>query len=206
MIILRNYGRNEGRILATTYPELAEQWNYEKNGALTPRDVTIGYSSKVWWTCPLGHEWETTVNNRVSSSTGCPYCAGRKVWPGFNDLASKRPDIAAEWNTEKNGDLTPRMVTTGTKRKVWWTCPLGHEYETYIRARTNGGGCPYCAGRKAWAGFNDLAMPAAAGSSSAARPRTATSAPPPRKPSRASRPKRLWTLTARSALTRGPHC
>ena len=157
VIILRNYGRNEGRILATTYPELAEQWNYEKNGALTPRDVTIGYSSKVWWTCPLGHEWETTVNNRVSSSTGCPYCAGRKVWPGFNDLASKRPDIAAEWNTEKNGDLTPRMVTTGTKRKVWWTCPLGHEYETYIRARTNGGGCPYCAHYKVLKGFNDLA-------------------------------------------------
>lgn len=38
---------------------------------------------------------------------GCPYCAGRKVLPGFNDLASKSPDVAAQWNPALNGGLTP---------------------------------------------------------------------------------------------------
>ena len=42
MIILRYWVRNEGQVLASTYPELAEQWNYGRNGALTPWDVTIG--------------------------------------------------------------------------------------------------------------------------------------------------------------------
>ena len=157
MIILRNYGQNQGRILATNYPELAKEWNYDRNGALTPWDVTIGSNKKVWWTCSLGHEWETAISNRTRYSTGCPYCAGRKAWPGFNDLATLRPDIAAEWNKEKNGALTPQMVTLGTIKKIWWTCSLGHEWETTISSRIRGNGCPYCGHQKRLKGFNDMA-------------------------------------------------
>lgn len=88
VIILRNYGRNQGRILATNYPELAKEWNYDRNGALTPWMVTTGSNKKVWWTCSLGHEWETAIANRTRYSIGCPYCAGRKAWAGINDLAT----------------------------------------------------------------------------------------------------------------------
>ena len=42
MIILREYDQNQGIVLASAYPELAEQWNYDRNGALTPWDVTGG--------------------------------------------------------------------------------------------------------------------------------------------------------------------
>ena len=158
MIILLHYGQNQGHVLASNYPELAKQWNYDKNGALTPWDVTIGSGRKVWWTCSLGHEWEAVVGDRARNNSGCPYCANRKAWPGFNDLASQRPAVAAEWNTEKNGTLTPQMVTVRSERKVWWKCALGHEWEMSVRHRTREClGCPICSHRKLLKGFNDLA-------------------------------------------------
>ena len=158
MIILLHYGQNQGQVLASAFPELAEQWNYDKNGMLTPWMVTIGSNKKVWWKCSLGHEWETAVASRTSDSTGCPYCAGKKAWPGFNDLATLRPDIAADWNDDKNAPLTPQKVTPGSNKKVWWKCALGHEWEAPVRNRTyNATSCPYCAGKKALPGFNDLA-------------------------------------------------
>lgn len=36
-------------------PDLIEEWNYEKNYPLTPKDVTIGSKKKVWWICKNGH-------------------------------------------------------------------------------------------------------------------------------------------------------
>lgn len=51
-----HYDQNQGIVLATAYPELAKQWNNDRNGALTPWDVTIGSSKKVWWKCSEEHE------------------------------------------------------------------------------------------------------------------------------------------------------
>ena len=141
--------------LLTVCPELAAEWNVDKNGELKPTMIAAGAPTKVWWICQLGHEWQATVFSR-SNGCGCPYCAGRKAWPGFNDLMTVRPELAAEWNTEKNGILKPTMVSRGSAKKVWWKCPVGHEWKAVIYNRSNGSGCPYCAGRKVWPGFNDL--------------------------------------------------
>ena len=82
-------------------------------------------------------------------SHGCPYCAGKKVLAGFNDLAAACPEIAAEWDAEKNGTLTPEMVTLGSHRRVWWRCPLGYVWKAVVYSRAGGRrcGCPYCAGK-----------------------------------------------------------
>lgn len=79
---------------------------------------------------------------------GCPYCAGRKVLPGFNDLASKSPDVAAQWNPALNGGLTPEMVTVSSHRRVWWQCPQGHVWKALVYSRTGEQkcGCPVCGG------------------------------------------------------------
>lgn len=50
-------------------------------------------------------EWETTVANRVNGTGECPYLVNKKALKGFNDLQSLRPDLASEWNYERNGDL-----------------------------------------------------------------------------------------------------
>ena len=68
-----------------------------------------------------------------------------KVLAGFNDLATVNPELAGEWNTEKNGALTPQQVMQGSSReKVWWCCPWGHEYQATIANRSRGSGCPIC--------------------------------------------------------------
>lgn len=41
----------------------------------------------------------------------------------FVSLAEARPDLAKEWNYEKNGDLRPEDVSCGSNKKVWWKLP-----------------------------------------------------------------------------------
>ena len=142
--------------LQTTNPEVAEEWNYDKNGDLQPSDVLPGSHKKVWWKCQEGHEWEAIIRDRVEGKP-CPYCSNYKVLSGFNDLATVNPEVAAEWNYEKNGTLTPDQVKYSANIKVWWKCPNGHEWEAYVFNRSKGHGCPYCSNFSAMAGYNDLA-------------------------------------------------
>ena len=144
--------------LADVSPELARQWDAERNAPLTPQQVTAGTRRKVWWKCAKGHSWQASVASRVSQKTDCPVCGGKEVQRGFNDLASLYPALVGEWDAAKNGALTPETVTPASNRKVWWRCPLGHSYLAIVASRTmRGDDCPYCAGRKVLAGFNDLA-------------------------------------------------
>jgi rubrerythrin len=64
--------------LAEKYPELALEWNYDKNESLTPSMFSYGSNQKVWWKCKVcGHEWCALINNRVNNH-GCPICANVK--------------------------------------------------------------------------------------------------------------------------------
>ena len=144
--------------LETLYPELAEEWDYEKNGDLKPNAVSCGTNKKVWWLCKdYQHSWQAIVNNRTKHNQGCPYCAGKRVLVGFNDLSTTNPDVAAEWDCDKNGDLKPTDVTRGCNKNVWWSCQNHHSWQAYINNRTKGYGCPYCSGERAVKGVNDLA-------------------------------------------------
>ena len=65
--------------LATTHPELANEWDYEANGELLPQHVSYGMGKKVGWKCPLGHKYKATLLHR-SSGTNCPICnSGRQT-------------------------------------------------------------------------------------------------------------------------------
>lgn len=143
--------------LASCYPKLAAQWHPTKNTPLTPEDVLPGSHRKVWWICGRGHEWQAQIKSRVNGC-GCPVCAGRRIQPDGNDLATRFPNLAAQWHPTLNGDLRPDQVTPGTRRKVWWICQNGHEWQAAVASRTSGGtGCPVCSGRKVLPGENDLA-------------------------------------------------
>lgn len=143
--------------LAKTKPELLKEWNYEKNGNLTPESIAPSSSKKVWWICSNGHEWQATPNKR-SKGSGCPYCSNNKIMKGYNDLETTNPSVLKEWNYKKNGNLKPDEVMAGSNKKVWWICPKGHEYETSILNKTkrNGTKCPICCNQKVLKGYNDL--------------------------------------------------
>ena len=138
---------------------LVKEWNYVRNGSLKPNKVTCNSGRKVWWVCKRGHEWEAKICNRTRGS-GCPYCSNNKVLEGYNDLATLRPDLAVEWNYIKN-DILPTQILVGSHKKVWWKCKEGHEWQSSVANRSNrasrrGTNCPYCSGKKAIKGYNDL--------------------------------------------------
>ena len=136
--------------LATTHPELATEadgWN--------PTVVVAGSNKSFQWKCKLGHVWKSTINNRKQGKS-CPYCTGRRVLVGFNDLATTHPDLAAQatgWD--------PTTVSAGSRRRLRWQCAVGHIWGAEIANRTKKDqtGCPSCAkygfdpNKKSWMYF-----------------------------------------------------
>ncbi len=143
--------------LATIRPDIASEWDYEKNGELTPQKVGIGTTKKVWWKCSLGHSFDSTIDSRCRDGKGCRICAGRELLIGFNDLLTRHPELAQEWHPTKNGMLKPENIHGGQPKNYWWLGKCGHEWEAKLTNRANGSNCPYCSNRLVLAGFNDLA-------------------------------------------------
>jgi hypothetical protein len=86
--------------------------------------------------------WGHIISNR-----GCPYCASQKVCLS-NCLATKNPELAVEWHTVLNGDLTPYDVLPNSNEQYWWQCSKNHKHvwQSNIANRNNNNGCPFCNG------------------------------------------------------------
>lgn len=127
--------------LATTHLELAAQ--------LVDPSLATGLKAsshrKVEWRCENGHTWSALVSSRALSGTGCPYCSGRRAWPGETDLATTHPELAGQL---VDAGLASSLKA-GTNRKVEWRCPdCGGVWAASPNSRTHmGSGCPYCAGK-----------------------------------------------------------
>ena len=132
--------------LATTHPELAAQadgWD--------PTKVSAGSPKIMKWQCELSHTFTARIAHR-SQGSNCTYCTGRKVLPGFNDLATTNPELAAQadgWD--------PRQFSANTHSKKKWRCEEGHSWIATVKSRNEGNDCPTCSGHKVLEGFNDLA-------------------------------------------------
>lgn len=141
--------------LATTEPKISSEWCYAKNGDLTPEMVMRHTHKVVWWQCDKGHIWDMSVSHR-SNGYGCPVCSGKRVLAGCNDLQTLNPQLAAEWDYEKN-QLLPSQVTVSSSKRVFWKCKKGHSWKAKISLRNLGAtDCPVCDGKIVQAGFNDL--------------------------------------------------
>lgn len=129
--------------LATVRPDLAAE------ALQDPTSVSAGSNVKISWRCPAGHCYEASVKNRAKGR-GCPFCAGKRVLPGFNDLASVDPELAAE------SLIDATSVTSMSGKKIPWRCARGHEWTAAVYSRRDGSGCPFCAGRRPFPGETDL--------------------------------------------------
>jgi len=100
-------------------------------------------------------------------ASGCPFLSNKRVWKGYNDLATKYPELAKEWHPTKNGRLQPSDVTPGSKVKVWWYLPyddpetgkhFDFEWQAVIYSRSNNRSCPFLSSpaKEIWRGYNDL--------------------------------------------------
>lgn len=131
--------------LETVNPIVASQWDYEKNGGVLPSEVNAESNKVAWWKCKkCGNEWKASIVSR-KKATDCPYCINRRFMPGFNDIFTKRPDLAEEWDYEKNNEVDPEKTICTSQKKVWWKCKdCGCEWKTSIYLRFRGSGCPKC--------------------------------------------------------------
>ena len=74
LILKRLKGAEKEKSLIEEFPELAQEWNYEKNKNLIPEYFTKGSTDNVWWVCSsCGHEWKANIDNRVKGK-GCSEC------------------------------------------------------------------------------------------------------------------------------------
>ena len=144
--------------LETLRPDVLKNWNYSKNKGLKPSDFTVNSKTKIWWHCSTcGNDHFAPISYKVKFPDSCPYCSHKTADEGVTDLAAINPQLASEWDREKNGELKPNQVLPRSDKKVWWICPKGHSYQATVSNRTNGRGCPICSGRVTVVGVNDFA-------------------------------------------------
>lgn len=136
------------------FENLLKEWDYEKNQEVNIKNVPLNeQKTKYWWKCKNGHEWQSTVRNRVRYTMICPHCSNKKSLEinKHNSLEYNCPEnILKEWDYDKNKPLTPKDLTYHSLKKVWWKCQKGHEWLTRVKYRTvNNSSCPYCRNLKA---------------------------------------------------------
>ena len=137
----------KNKSLATLYPEIAKEWDYEKNSPLTPEMIPAFINEKFYFVCNKGHSYEINVSKRTSRGDSCPICSGKRVQKGYNDLATTNPELLKEWDYEKN-IIKPEEISRGYDKKVWWKCKkCGNSYYSSPNSRSSQNvGCKYCNG------------------------------------------------------------
>ena len=135
----------EKNSVAALCPDLVKEWDYKKNGGLSPSSVIAKSSNEYWWKCKHGHSFKRSAYSRYLGSP-CPICSNRQLLIGYNDLESQFPDISKEWDYSKNKDK-PSDYVFGSPHVAHWKClKCGYEWKTAIRKRTKDKtGCPECA-------------------------------------------------------------
>jgi hypothetical protein len=125
---------------------LAAEW-HEDNPS--PTKVALGNDKRHKWRCSdaaCRHVWEASPTSRSRCGANCPECARkRKGKVKHASLAANCPNLATEWNEEKNG-RPATDITCGSKKKCWWVCKeCRGAFEARVQARALlGSGCPRC--------------------------------------------------------------
>lgn len=130
--------------LVTTHPKIASQWSSD-NLPTKPQDVVAGSYRKFVWECAKEHTWTAQVSKRTSGHN-CPVCSNKRVLSGDNDLSTSHPELTKQWCYDKNKDLLPSEIVSGSHTRVWWKCDKEHSWlvAPRDRVRGTGTGCPSC--------------------------------------------------------------
>lgn len=102
------------------YPHLKDNWDYNKN-IIDPATVPCRSTKKYYWICNNGHSIYTIPKTMAEYPHGCPYCLGRKVLVGFNDLWTTCPQFAQHLLNKEDGFKYTHGSST---KKLKWICPI----------------------------------------------------------------------------------
>ena len=141
--------------LKRKYPEIAEEWDVDKNGK-TAGAVSCDSTEVVWWKCRhCGRGWLDLIRNRTQKGKNCPYCkrenTKRTVKTRVGEVPVKKllqkqnPAIAREWDAEKNGKTADELLWDSVDVGFWKCSECGGTWLDLVRNRTQKGkNCAYC--------------------------------------------------------------
>jgi len=85
-------------------------------------------------------KYKTTWKGFYTLKYGCAVCSGQQIAVGYNDLATVKPELAAEMVFPD-----PTTVTAGSDTKANWKCgDCNYEWSAKVTKRSSGNGCPEC--------------------------------------------------------------
>ena len=129
------------------YPQIAQEFNEEKNSEIDVELIGARSHKKIWWQCAKGHDFKAAISNRTQPNKpgNCPICSGRTI-DKTNNLKARFPEIYKQLHPTKNPNVDIDSISPGSQIKLWWKCSVGHEYDQSLLSKTSAGrGCPVCA-------------------------------------------------------------
>lgn len=128
--------------LLEKYPQVAAEWNVEKNGSITPQMIAYGSNEKVWWKCQkCQNEWKAAVCDRTVGHKGCKLCKDK--------AAGQRRRISNEEFLKRlykvNPDMIPLEEYKTTHEGIKTKCRIcGHIWYPMPSNSLRGRKCPIC--------------------------------------------------------------
>lgn len=102
--------------LFAKYPYLKLYWDYEKNVGLNPNSLFPSSEVYAWWTCRLNHSIRMKIKS-IIRFIDCRICE-KMVTPVEGSLLELHPNIAKEWDYEKNYPLLPTAIKPRKREKI----------------------------------------------------------------------------------------
>ena len=144
---VRKASKTRHPTLTESQHEMLQFWDWDLNeeAGLDPSKLRCRSHRKAHWVCHkclVGqpHKWQAAVNamyRYLSRGTlGCPCCKGRQACK-CNSLQSLFPEVAAEWDYERNKG-TPAEYAAQSHKDVWWHNSRRGHFKVSILGRTQG--------------------------------------------------------------------
>ena len=141
--------------LPSTAPKVATDWDTAKNPG-SPHDYTANSHHQAHWLCDkCGHEWQTSISNRVAKGNGCPYCVSKRQRRRLPTVTASSSSMKQYWDSQRNAEqgLDPDSITVGSNRRASFVCDKcpksqPHTWTARVTDMLSGGGCPCCSGHR----------------------------------------------------------
>jgi hypothetical protein len=91
--------------LKVRFPKLFKQLHPSRNQRINIDGLKWSDARRVWWLCPKGHAYKTTVVTRTQQGTGCSLCKGSTSKPelrAYSEFAAFFPDCRLKYRANKN--------------------------------------------------------------------------------------------------------
>jgi len=122
--------------------DLIKQWHPERNNNIPCDNLSVENDELIWWICNEGHEWREKIVVRAKKNKGCPTCNVLRQPP--QPTIPMPNNLASQWHPTLNGTLLASNLSKWSRRKVWWLCKAGHEWQMSVHERSSGYACPEC--------------------------------------------------------------